>query len=299
MEDNYNLRWNDFEKGLLGGVSEILDQKELFDISLMCEGSLIQAHKLVLSSCSPVFRTIINQLPHPDPVVYMRGISAANMRSLLNFMYRGEVNIKQSTITEFLATADDLQVKGLTQKESKEASSGDMETSPRNKRFPKIHHNHSSSKKRAKTSPAKSLSEVSEVKSLALPSSLDQYSSQQHFDENQIIIPGLKENDLSDIVDNHYSEDMNDYGPDYLSMSDENLYSNQQKGLQGQNSALRHRRQQVVAFISIHKVRLENCYECLLCKKQSTDNSNMNKHIEFTHSKELTDHLASIADLNS
>ena len=33
---------------------------------------------------------------------------------------------------------------------------------------------------------------VSEVKSLALPSSLDQYSSQQHFDENQIIIPGLK-----------------------------------------------------------------------------------------------------------
>ena len=47
--------------------------------------------------------------------VYMRGISAANMRSLLNFMYRGEVNIKQSTITEFLATADDLQVRVIDQ----------------------------------------------------------------------------------------------------------------------------------------------------------------------------------------
>ena len=35
-----------------------------------------------------------------------------NMESLLNFMYQGEVNINQSRITEFLATAEDLKIKG-------------------------------------------------------------------------------------------------------------------------------------------------------------------------------------------
>ena len=45
-------------------------------------------------------------------LVYLRGVSLKNMESLLNFMYQGEVNINQSRITEFLATAEDLKIKG-------------------------------------------------------------------------------------------------------------------------------------------------------------------------------------------
>ena len=42
MDENYNLRWNDYEKGLLGGFSSIREKRELFDISLMCEDTLIE-----------------------------------------------------------------------------------------------------------------------------------------------------------------------------------------------------------------------------------------------------------------
>ena len=37
------------------------------------------------------------------------------MLAVLNFMYHGEVNIAQDELNSFLAVAEDLQVKGLTQ----------------------------------------------------------------------------------------------------------------------------------------------------------------------------------------
>ncbi len=59
--------------------------------------------------------------------------------------------------------------------------------------------------------------------------------------------------------------------------------------------ALKESRQQVLNFINIHKIKLENCYICDLCNKQSADNSNMNKHIEFTHANELQAFLQNIS----
>ncbi len=49
MDENYNLRWNDYEKGLLGGFSSIRENRELFDISLMCEDTVLQVRSINLS----------------------------------------------------------------------------------------------------------------------------------------------------------------------------------------------------------------------------------------------------------
>ena len=40
------------------------------------------------------------------------------MQAVLNFMYHGEVNVAQEELNSFLAVAEDLQVKGLTQNNS-------------------------------------------------------------------------------------------------------------------------------------------------------------------------------------
>jgi hypothetical protein len=62
----------------------------------------------------------------------------------------------------------------------------------------------------------------------------------------------------------------------------------------GLSPLLKESRQQVLNFINVHKIKLENCYICDLCNKQSADNSNMNKHIEFTHATELQAFLQSL-----
>lgn len=61
------------------------------------------------------------------------------------------------------------------------------------------------------------------------------------------------------------------------------------------SASFKESRQQVLNFINVHKIKLENCYICDLCNKQSADNSNMNKHIEFTHAAELQAFLQNIA----
>jgi hypothetical protein len=45
--DKYNLKWNDFESGLLSGFQDIRKSQQFFDVTLVCEASQIQAHKVI------------------------------------------------------------------------------------------------------------------------------------------------------------------------------------------------------------------------------------------------------------
>ena len=58
---------------------------------------------------------------------------------------------------------------------------------------------------------------------------------------------------------------------------------------------VRNRRQLILQFITANKGRLSDTYVCLICNKQVTDNSNMNKHLEFKHGTELKLFLQSLA----
>lgn len=54
---------------------------------------------------------------HPDkhPIVILKDVPFADMRSLLDFMYRGEVSVDQDRLTAFLKVAESLRIKGLTE----------------------------------------------------------------------------------------------------------------------------------------------------------------------------------------
>merc|ERR1719318_1032765 len=45
----------------------------------------------------------------------MRGVNQQELQSILQFMYLGEVNIKQNTIEKFLEIAEDFQIEGFMQ----------------------------------------------------------------------------------------------------------------------------------------------------------------------------------------
>jgi len=113
--EKFCLRWNDFESNISVAFREIREDKDLFDCTLSCGSRHIQVHKLILSACSPFFRSILRQNPHQHPLLYLKGVQFTDLQSVLNFMYHGEVNVAQEELNSFLAVAEDLQVKGLTQ----------------------------------------------------------------------------------------------------------------------------------------------------------------------------------------
>ena len=52
---------------------------------------------------------------HPKPIIFLHGVRYSDIKAILNFMYRGEVNINQEDLNTFLAAAEELRVRGLSQ----------------------------------------------------------------------------------------------------------------------------------------------------------------------------------------
>ena len=50
------LRWNDFESNLSGMFRELIIAKDFFNVTLACDDDQKQAHKVILSACSPFIR---------------------------------------------------------------------------------------------------------------------------------------------------------------------------------------------------------------------------------------------------
>jgi len=116
--EKFCLRWNDFETNISSAFKELREEKDFFDITLACDDSQIQAHKVILSACSPFFRNVLRRNPHQHPLLYLKGVKYQDMISVLNFMYNGEVNVAQEELNSFLSVAEDLRVRGLTQENS-------------------------------------------------------------------------------------------------------------------------------------------------------------------------------------
>jgi len=116
--EQFCLRWNDFHTNITSAFSDIRDDDEFLDVTLVCDGDIVRAHKLVLSACSPLFRIMLKKNSHPQPMIFLRGIRFPDMVAILNFMYHGEVNVNQEDLQNFLAAAEELRIKGLSQASS-------------------------------------------------------------------------------------------------------------------------------------------------------------------------------------
>jgi len=120
--EKFCLKWNDFETNISLAFRDLREEKDFFDVTLACDDSQIQAHKVILSACSPFFRNVLRRNPHQHPLLYLKGVKYKDILSVLNFMYMGEVNVAQEELNTFLSVAEDLRVKGLTQNNSSSES---------------------------------------------------------------------------------------------------------------------------------------------------------------------------------
>ena len=63
-QEKYNLNWHTYSDHLKEMLHEMMKSNEFTDVTLVCDDKIqFKAHKIVLSACSSVFKSIINDLP--------------------------------------------------------------------------------------------------------------------------------------------------------------------------------------------------------------------------------------------
>ncbi|XP_021699977.1 longitudinals lacking protein, isoforms H/M/V isoform X5 [Aedes aegypti] len=124
MDDDqqFCLRWNNHQSTLISVFDTLLENGTLVDCTLAAEGKFLKAHKVVLSACSPYFAALLSQQYDKHPIFILKDVKFQELRAMMDYMYRGEVNISQDQLAALLKAAESLQIKGLSDNRSTSAA---------------------------------------------------------------------------------------------------------------------------------------------------------------------------------
>ena len=108
------LKWGDFQTNISYSFSDVREQGDLTDVTLVSQDNQnIEAHKVIISAFSLFFRTLLKRNKHAHPLIYTRGMKSRDLVAAVNFMYKGEVNILQSDLNNFLQLAEEMEIKEI------------------------------------------------------------------------------------------------------------------------------------------------------------------------------------------
>jgi len=115
MAEKFNLKWTDFNSSVIKSFRNIRDDEDLFDVTFACDDqNQISAHKLILSSSSEYFKNIFKQNKNPHPLLCLLDVSSGEMKSILDYIYYGEVDIDKDDLDRFLSISKRLKIEGLS-----------------------------------------------------------------------------------------------------------------------------------------------------------------------------------------
>ncbi|XP_040564831.1 uncharacterized protein [Lepeophtheirus salmonis] len=310
--ERLHLRWNDFESNIKLGFSELRKEEEFFDVTLACGSKQIKAHKVILSACSPFFRSIIKSVPHQHPLLYLRGIKFNYMESLLCFMYNGEVNVTQEELKNFLAVAEELKIKGLSQNQSLQSPSINEEAHlPPNKR-PRIVN------KVDLSSPRANITRENSSPVISKESTCQTHVSSKHYSQPTITIEDDEIQDITPITEDkkyvvnnsmtipdkpqevddslhkeEFIEDQNEYesaSGDFCYDEEESITDHDLSGAPGPSGTSipldenKELNEKLNAEINrLIKRTPDGVYQCISCKKTTKRLQNLQFHIESMH----------------
>lgn len=130
----YSLRWNNHLVHMMDAIEVLLQNETLVDVTLVCENTQFKAHKVVLSASrytiyirffirkvsflklkcfflSPYFQRLFSETPCKHPVIVLKDLPDWEMRAIIHFMYKGEINVGQEQLPLLLQAAETLQVR--------------------------------------------------------------------------------------------------------------------------------------------------------------------------------------------
>ena len=115
MGEKFSLKWNDYLVNVTRKFSSLRNEEEFSDVTLVSSDKRqVSAHKVVLSSCSDYFKTILrSNNKSKDIILCLENINHDELNNMLDYVYNGEVNIEQDKLDRFLSIAARFQLEGM------------------------------------------------------------------------------------------------------------------------------------------------------------------------------------------
>ena len=146
-EEEYILKWTDHKVNFFSlAAADLFNDEDLTDVTICCGEKLFDAHKLILSVCSPYFKSMLthkkklnkfamsssasssssnesssnshincsHHLNQMHPIIFLKDVPPNDFERLLQFMYFGEVRVPNDELESLILTAKSLKVKGLS-----------------------------------------------------------------------------------------------------------------------------------------------------------------------------------------
>ena len=134
----YNLKWQEFRAAVSSSFGMLRSDTELCDVTLVSEEEdLVTAHKVVLSTSSNFFKSLLGKVSGPTPVVYLGGVDTKNLNYVLDYIYTGEVQLLHEDVDDFLDHARKFKVQGWEEQQNNETKNNDANSDPEPDKVPR------------------------------------------------------------------------------------------------------------------------------------------------------------------
>lgn len=114
QSQQFCVRWNSHLGSIGAAFPQLLAGQRFVDVTLACEGHQVHCHRLVLAACSTFFENLLGENPCKHPIIILpREIKLWAIQALVDFMYKGEVNVSQNGLPDLMKCAEILKIRGL------------------------------------------------------------------------------------------------------------------------------------------------------------------------------------------
>ncbi|GAB0097917.1 hypothetical protein DMENIID0001_136000 [Sergentomyia squamirostris] len=109
-----NVQWNNHLQSFGTAFPRLFLNQRFVDVTLACEGRRIHCHRVVLAACSSYFEELLDENPAQHPIIILpKDVKFWALQALVDFMYRGEVNVMEVGFDDLVKAAELLNINCL------------------------------------------------------------------------------------------------------------------------------------------------------------------------------------------
>ncbi|GBO12252.1 Protein bric-a-brac 2 [Araneus ventricosus] len=111
--DHISLNSNNHNSNLVNSLDHFKAVNSFVDVSLVCEGHTVKAHKIILSAGSNVLHRLLLANPAKHPIIILAETKYDTLRMIIDFLYKGRIDVPRNDLKKLLAVAVTFEINEL------------------------------------------------------------------------------------------------------------------------------------------------------------------------------------------